>query len=141
MRGKLDKSCGGGMRDFSLLTWCPGPPGPALAGLGDLRLESREHLNSSILDDTTYMRAISQFYITFHNHIHLQVLLPPHFSTTLKNHVSVSVCSFKNGLFIRLSFPALKNHYHFFLMAPPHSLQLERRRPCSQIPAPPHSLH
>ena len=64
---------------FSLLTWCPGP---ALAGLGDLRLESREPSNSSILDDTTYMRAISQFYITFHNHIHLPGL-PPVFSTTL----------------------------------------------------------
>ena len=67
---------------FSLLTWCPGHPAPALAGLGGLRLGSKESSNSSILDDTTHMRAISQFYITFHNHIHLPVL-PPLFSTTL----------------------------------------------------------
>ena len=131
-------SYGGGMRDFSLLTWCPGPPGPALAGLGDLRLESREHLNSSILDDTTYMRAISQnFTITFTGKFYCLLLF---LLTSKITYPPVSVCSFHNSLFIRISFPAPKNHYRFFLMAPPHSLHRERRRPCSQILAPPHSL-
>ena len=82
------------------------------------------------------MRAISQFYNISQSQSHSSAssTASSFFYYPLKSRFCVAMLLYNNGLFITPSFPALKNHYCFFLMAPPHSLHSERWRPCSQAP-------